>query len=172
MMHGRGKSDFAIVAVKLANKAERSAAELVEPRAETKGNAGWQSTRRTQSRISVSKALARIRQALAVWTRGRSRMRESLMYGSVRGTRGNSRPYRDEAFRRGLSETGQRSCGPAFSGISLAAPNALLSFPSMRQIQPPRPRSRRSRSRALARWSRPRRQRARQKLCGSYRPKL
>jgi hypothetical protein len=28
MMHGRGKSDFAIVAVKLANKAERSAAEL------------------------------------------------------------------------------------------------------------------------------------------------
>ena len=40
MMHGRGKSDFAIVAVKPANKAERSAAELVEPRAETKGNAG------------------------------------------------------------------------------------------------------------------------------------
>jgi len=24
-------------------------------------------------------------------------MRESLMYGSVRGTRGNSRPYRDAA---------------------------------------------------------------------------
>jgi hypothetical protein len=82
MMHGRGKSDFAIVAVKLANKAERSAAELVEPRAETKGNAVWQSMRRTQSRISVSKALARIRQALAVWTRGRSRMRESRTYGS------------------------------------------------------------------------------------------
>ncbi len=77
-----------------------------------------------------------------------------------------------EAFRRGLSEKGQRSCGPAFSGTSLAAANALLSFPSMRQIQPPRPRSRRSRSRAPARWSRPRRQRARQKLCGSYRPKL
>ena len=33
MMHGRGKSDSAIVAVKLANKAERSAAESVEPRA-------------------------------------------------------------------------------------------------------------------------------------------
>src|ERR1700730_10359796 len=57
MMHGRGKSDFAIVAVKLANKVERSAAELVEPRAETKGNVGQQSTRRTQSRISVSKAV-------------------------------------------------------------------------------------------------------------------
>jgi hypothetical protein len=68
MMHGHEKSDSAIAAVKLANKAERSAAELVEPRAETKGNVGWQSTRRTQSRISVSKALVRIRQALAVWT--------------------------------------------------------------------------------------------------------
>jgi RNA-directed DNA polymerase len=58
MMDGRGKSDEAIVAVKPANKAERSAAELVEPRAETKGNVGQQSTRRAQSRISVSKALA------------------------------------------------------------------------------------------------------------------
>ena len=37
MMHGRGKSDEAIVAVKPANKAERSAAELVERRAEAKG---------------------------------------------------------------------------------------------------------------------------------------
>ena len=77
MMHGRGKSDFAIVAVKLANKVERSAAELVEPRAETKGNVGQQSTRRTQSRMSVSKALVRIRQIVAVDTRGGSRMRES-----------------------------------------------------------------------------------------------
>src|ERR1700720_3962343 len=94
MMHGHEKSDFAIVAVKLANKAERSAAELVEPRAETKGNAVWQSTRRTQSRISVSKALARIRQIVAVDTRGGSRMRESCTYGS-RGARGNSRPYRN-----------------------------------------------------------------------------
>ena len=33
-----------------------------------------------------------------VRTRGRSRMRESLMYGSVRGTRGNSRPYRAMVF--------------------------------------------------------------------------
>jgi hypothetical protein len=39
MMHGREKSDSAIVAVKPANKAERSAAESVEPRAGTKGNA-------------------------------------------------------------------------------------------------------------------------------------
>ena len=38
IMHGRGKSDEAIVAVKPANKAERSVAELVERRAEAKGN--------------------------------------------------------------------------------------------------------------------------------------
>jgi hypothetical protein len=36
MMHERGKSDIAIVAVKPANVAERSGAELVEPRAVTK----------------------------------------------------------------------------------------------------------------------------------------
>jgi RNA-directed DNA polymerase len=63
MMHGHGKSDPAIVAVKPANKAERSAAEPVEPRAGTEGNAGQQSTGRAQSRETVSQALERIRQA-------------------------------------------------------------------------------------------------------------
>ena len=66
MMHGRGKSDSVIVAVKPANNAEQSAAEPVEPRTETKGNAGQQSTRRAQSRVSVSQALERIRQAARV----------------------------------------------------------------------------------------------------------
>src|SRR6516164_7980034 len=88
MMHGRGKSDFAIVAVKPANKAEHpaeqsavevSAAESVERRAETKGNAGQHSTYRTQYRASVSQTLERIRQTFAVVTRGKSRMRESCM---------------------------------------------------------------------------------------------
>ena len=95
MMYGREKSDSAIVAVKPANKAEQSAAEPVEPRAETKGNAGQQSTHQTQSWVRVSQALDRIRQVFAVRTRGRSRMRESCTSGSVRGARGNSRPYRD-----------------------------------------------------------------------------
>ena len=49
------------------------------------GNVGWQSTRRTQSRISVSQALDRIRRITAVKTRGRSRMQESRKYGSMRG---------------------------------------------------------------------------------------
>jgi hypothetical protein len=100
MMHGHEKSDSAIVAVKPANNAEQSAAEPVEPRAGTKGNADQQSTRRTQSRASVSQALERIRQAFAVWTQGRSRMRESCKYGSVRGALSNERPYRDEGARQ------------------------------------------------------------------------
>ena len=62
MMHGRGESDSAIVAAKPTNKAERSAAEPVERRAEAKGNAGRQSAGRTQSRGTVSQALERIRQ--------------------------------------------------------------------------------------------------------------
>jgi hypothetical protein len=104
MMHGHEKSDFAIVAVKPANKADHAAeqsavevtaAEPVERRAETKGNAGQQSTCRMQSRASVSQALERIRQTFAVVTRGRSRMRESCMYGSARGAPSNGRPYRD-----------------------------------------------------------------------------
>jgi len=70
MMHGHGKSDAAIVAVKPANKAEPAAeqsaaaptaAELVEPSAATEGNASQQSMRRTQSRVSVSQVLERIR---------------------------------------------------------------------------------------------------------------
>jgi hypothetical protein len=87
MMHGHEKSDSAIVAGKPTNKAERSAAELVEPRAETKGNVDRQSTHRTQRRFRVSQELDHIRQAIAGWTRGRSRMRESCTYGSVRGAR-------------------------------------------------------------------------------------
>ncbi len=63
MTNGGGKSGSAIVAVKPTNKAEQSAAESGEPRAEAKGNAGQHSTLRTQSRDSVSQALERIRQA-------------------------------------------------------------------------------------------------------------
>ena len=96
MMYGREKSRSAIVAVKPTNKAERSAAEPVERRAETKGNADQQRTRRAQRRISVSKLPACIRQRIvAVDTQGGNRMRESCTYGSVRGARGNPRPYRD-----------------------------------------------------------------------------
>ncbi|MGA2792888.1 MAG: reverse transcriptase domain-containing protein, partial [Roseiarcus sp.] len=61
MMHEREKSDSVVVAVKPTNKAEQSAAEPVEQRTGTKGNAGQQSTRRAQDRASVSQALSRVR---------------------------------------------------------------------------------------------------------------
>ena len=70
MMHGHEKSDPVIVAMKPANKAEQptveasagaSAAEPVEPRAGTKGNADQHSTCRAQNRVSVEQALERIR---------------------------------------------------------------------------------------------------------------
>ena len=73
MMHGHEKSDPEIVAIrtnaggmrreKPANKAVLTAAELVERRAGTKGNAGQQSTLRAQDRAGVTQALDRIRQA-------------------------------------------------------------------------------------------------------------
>jgi group II intron reverse transcriptase/maturase len=63
MMHEREKSDPAIVAVKPTNKAEQSAAELVEPRARAEGNASQHSTDRAQKRATVSQGLERIRQA-------------------------------------------------------------------------------------------------------------
>jgi RNA-directed DNA polymerase len=77
MMHEPEKSDSVVVAVKPTNKAERSVAELVEPRAETKGNADQQSTRRAQDRESVSQALERVRLAAR---RGKQKRFTSLLH--------------------------------------------------------------------------------------------
>ena len=72
-MHGHEKSDPEVVAIranaggihreKPANNAAPTAAESVERRAGTKGNAGQQSTLRAQDREGVTQALERIRQA-------------------------------------------------------------------------------------------------------------
>ena len=64
MMHGREKSDPAIVARKSANKAGQPAAEPVERRAGAEGNAERRRMRRAQDRASVSQALGRVRQTL------------------------------------------------------------------------------------------------------------
>ena len=125
MMYGHEKSDPVVVAVKPANKAARSAtepsvkepaaAESVERRAGTEGNADQQSTCRTQSWSGVSQAPERIRKSadrFAVNTRGGSRMRESRTYGSVRGARGNSRPYREPQHVATCS--GLQLCGAEF----------------------------------------------------------
>jgi len=63
MMHGREKSDPAVVAAKPANKAGNPVAEPVERRAGTEGNADQRSTLRTLGRESVAQGLDRIRQA-------------------------------------------------------------------------------------------------------------
>src|SRR5262249_7840808 len=82
-------------AVKPTNKAERSAAELVEQRAGTEGNAGQLSTRWAQSQISMTQDVGLSTASNCRRYRGGSRMRESRPCGSVRGARGNSRPYRE-----------------------------------------------------------------------------
>ena len=89
MMHGHEKSDSAIVAAKPANKvaypmAEQSAegtaaAEPVEPRAGTKGNADQQSTCRAQNRISVEQALERIRKV----AKGRRKERFTALFHHI-----------------------------------------------------------------------------------------
>ena len=62
-MHDPEKSDFGIVATKPTNEAGRLAEEPAEPRPGTKGNADQQSTHRTQSRVRVTQALDRVREA-------------------------------------------------------------------------------------------------------------
>jgi group II intron reverse transcriptase/maturase len=63
MMNGGEKSRPAIVAGKPTNKAERSAAEPVEPRAGAEGNAEQGGTLRTPGRAGASHGLDRVRQA-------------------------------------------------------------------------------------------------------------
>ncbi len=64
-MHDLEKSDSAVVAAKSPNKAGSPAAEAVEQRAGTKGNADQQSTHRTQTRERVTQALNRVRHCKA-----------------------------------------------------------------------------------------------------------
>ena len=63
-MNGSEKSDSPIVPTKSVNKAACAAAEPMEGRGGTEGNAESQSTVRTQSRAAVSQARARIRGAV------------------------------------------------------------------------------------------------------------
>jgi hypothetical protein len=62
-MHDPEKSHFGIVAAKPTNKAGRPAAELVEPRPRTEGNADQRDMYRAQSRIRMTQALDRVRKA-------------------------------------------------------------------------------------------------------------
>src|SRR5689334_24974604 len=71
------KSDLPEVARKRVNKAASAAAEPVERRGGAKENADLQSTVRTQSREAVSKAHARIREAV---TRNRQGKMTALLH--------------------------------------------------------------------------------------------
>ena len=103
MTHEREKSDSVVIATKPTNNVERSAAEPVERRTETKGNADQQSTRRAQDRESVSQALARVRRA------ARSRKKEkftSLLH------------HIDPAMLRTAFHALERAAAPGVDGIT------------------------------------------------------
>src|ERR1700676_4024829 len=103
MMYEPEKSDSVVVAGKPTNKAERSAAEPVEPRTGTKGNAGQQSTRRAQDRASVSQALERVRQAAR---QGKKQRFTSLMHNV------------DPAIVRTAFYAMKRAAAPGVDGIT------------------------------------------------------
>ena len=63
MMHDQRKSDDSVLSKKSSNKGGLPSAEGMEKRESTKGNAEQQTTRRTQSRASVSHELSRVREA-------------------------------------------------------------------------------------------------------------
>ena len=121
MTHGPEKSDPVIVAGKPTNKAERSAAELVEPRTGTKGNADRQSTHWTQSQARVSQELERIRQAVAVthprWEPHAGKPHVRICAGGARQLA--SLPLKRRAFIAGL---GTRRRGRWWGGRSSLRP--------------------------------------------------
>ena len=95
------KSDTSIVPKKPSNKGD-DPAEADEGRGVAKGNAFETPAPRTPSRNKrASLGLEGVRVAasalLCVTTLGKSRMRASRTYGSVRGAAGNRRPYRDRS---------------------------------------------------------------------------
>ena len=95
MTHGPEKSDPVIVAGKPTNKAERSAAELAEPRTGTKGNADRQSTHWTlEPGARVTGAGTHTAGGCRHTPEVGAACGESRTCGSVRGGASNSRPYR------------------------------------------------------------------------------
>ena len=76
MMNDQGTSDRLIVPAKPPNKAEQTAAEVVEGRSLAKGNVGQQNVPRTQCRTSAPIALDRVREMrFDARTRGKSPVR-------------------------------------------------------------------------------------------------
>ena len=108
MMNGLEKSDLAIVAKKPANKAGKPAAEWVEPRAGTKGNAQDSSTHRTQSRASVSQGIERVRQAARQRKKQQFATRSSVGNARVLGNRRRSTSWGSRSSV--VAHAGEHSC--------------------------------------------------------------
>jgi len=111
MMYGHGKSDRSVVPRKPANKADK-AAERVEERDLTKGILQEQNTRRTQSRVSVSNALERIRQV----SKNDKRTRFTSLYHHI---------CRTDALRNAFYRL-KRSAKPGIDGQTWEAYRAKL----------------------------------------------
>ena len=131
MMNGREKSDSVILAMKPANNVGKLAAEWVERRAGTKGNAGQPHTRRAQNRASVSQGLERVRQVARQRKKERftsllhhvtiDRLRESffaLKRNAAPGVDGMTWRY----YEAGLEEHLQRLHAQVQSGAYRALP--------------------------------------------------
>jgi RNA-directed DNA polymerase len=137
-MHEPEKSDSVVVAEKPANKAEPSAAELAEPRTETKGNADQQSTRRAQDRASVSQALARVREAAKQRKRERftsllHHVDSALLRASFRAIRREAAPGVDgltwDAYERDLDRRIEDLRRRVHSGAYRALPSRRTYIP-------------------------------------------
>src|SRR3954462_15904120 len=85
MMHGREKSDSAIVAAKPPNGAGVTAEEGVERRAGAEGIEGRDHTHRAQDRESVSRGLDRVRHVAR--TRKKERFTALLPHAAAEGLR-------------------------------------------------------------------------------------
>src|SRR6516162_9827556 len=135
MMYGRGKSSPVIVAGSRRTKHNRIRSLRRSRWSEGQGPRGMRTSLHAPDSVPGLawswRWLAYVKpQGLIVSTRGGNRMRESCTYGSVRGARGNSRPYRDfnaasssrssAAWRRGRSRHGHSSRRSRSSAVGLA----------------------------------------------------
>src|ERR1700730_17414182 len=100
MMCDHENADPPIASVKPTKEAVQPAAEVGDATAGAEGNVSQQSTGRAQYRGTVSQALKRIRHFVRISRRAVTHPRWEPCarigsHGSVRGARGNARPYRE-----------------------------------------------------------------------------
>jgi hypothetical protein len=95
LMHDGEESNCGVVPTKQPNKSERSPAEAVEGRPQTKENTPQPNSCRTPSRDRGHIGLVRVREAVDLRLDASIQGRNRVQHGSVRGAISNGRPYRD-----------------------------------------------------------------------------